>query len=1082
MRRVPGLERFYFFVIAAMFLLIWPLFRTSPTCALEAGSGVGPDVRLEAGAEIGLEAVPAIGHGAGPGAVPDAAPKGKDYNLLLITVDTLRADHVGCYGYRQIKTPTLDALAAQGVIFTKAITPAPLTLPAHSSIMTGQYPIQHGVRNNGNFVLGKGAHTLAEIMRENGYRTGACVGAFVLDSIFGLNQGFDFYEDRFPARGKPMEVLYNDRKAGEVTHIGLNWLEKNRGKKFFLWLHYFDPHATYSPPAPFAEEYQKCPYDGEIAYTDQCIGDLFKGLERLGLSKRTIIILTADHGESLGEHGEATHAIFIYDATLRVPLIIKGPEGVFPKGKSIPALVSNMDILPTVLDLFGFNPITADDRAASSTGDDGATLSTGADEADPSTEAHRATPSTGADEAAPSTDAHKATPSTGADEALPSIHDLAGKSLLPLILDKTKEIRQELLCESLSPELDFGWSRLEGVRGADWKYIQAPHPEFYLLAEDPGEKKNLIQIEKDTKGWLQGKSDLERLKKAWLPILPVRGAAPARDALPARGPGACEPANQAEMAGDVRERLRSLGYVKTRPKNSQVKEGQYPNASNTPNASNPPHSLTPPNTPNPPNPLKAPDPPTTPNDLKDPKEMIYLINYLDQGISYLSAHLDDQAMLCFLKILQVNPDNTAAHTNLGRVYQEKKLLDQAEAELKKAVSLDPEQVDAHNQLGLIYYQKGNFDLALEEFKLALAWTGYPEIHHNLSLAYDKTGRKDEAMTAIDEALRLDPNYVDAHNQAGNLFLNRGDLAKAAAHFEAAIRIDPRNSSAYNNLGLIYSSQGKTELAVQYCRQAVFLDPNSPDAHNNLGSIYLNQSLFQEGMVELKKAIALRPDYKNALINLGMAYFGLKDYAMAEREYRQAIELDRDYADGYTQIGLLYLEKSDFSQALSSFQEVLRLHPADALAYYSLGKAQRGLGQIDQAILSWEKSLSLRADLPGAHLNLGNAYFEKNLVDKAMEEWKAALAGKGIDLSTHLLNVGQAYSQMGQNDKAIAAWQKAADLDPENPAPHYQLGVVYFRQGLYRSAYDEATESVRLQPDNQQSRSLLQSIGEMEGGR
>ncbi|MEW6381748.1 MAG: tetratricopeptide repeat protein [bacterium] len=878
--------------------------------------------------------------------------KENDFNLLLITIDTLRADHLGCYGYQQIKTPTLDALAAQGVMFRQAITPAPITLPAHSSIMTGLYPIQHGVRNNGNFILGKDARTLAEIMKEHGFQTAACIGAFVLDSIFGLDQGFDFYEDRLPARGKPTEILYNERKAEEITRLGLSWLQEHGGEKFFLWLHYFDPHALYSPPAPFAHSYQKCPYDGEIAYTDQCLGDLLKEMEKMGLTDRTIIILTADHGESLGEHGEATHAIFIYESTTRVPLIIKGPGGLLPGGKSIQAMVSTVDILPTVLELYGFG----------------------------------------------------------------TIPELAGKSLLPLIRNQAAEVHKEILLESLSPELNFGWSRLEGIRRPDWKYIQAPRPELYRLTEDSGEMKNLAA--QDSRLSAQGKSDLERLKKSL-----------------AR---AGEPVRQVEMKGDIKARLRSLGYVWTRPKTGTETQG------------------------------------------RDPKEMIYLIDYLDQGISYLYAHLYDQAILCFQKIIQVNPDNTAAHVNLGRAYQEKKLFDQAEASFKTALSLNPDDIDALNQLGLIHYQRGSYDLALDEFRHALVWAEYPEIYHNLSIACDKLGKKDEAMTAIEQALRIDPNYAEAHTQAGNLFLSQANLDKAAAHFETAIRIDSQNTSAYHNLGLIYGSQGKPDLAIQYCRQAISLDPNNPEAHNNLGSIYLNQGRFAEALEELKKAVALRPAYQNAIINLGMTYFALKDYTLAEQEYRRAIGLDKDCAEGYNQLGLLYLEKGDFPAALSSYQELLSRQPENPLAYYSLGKAQQGLGQTDQAIRSWEKALSLKSDLPGAHLNLGNAYFEKDLIDKALDEWKTALAGKGIDLSTHLINVGLAFSQAGQDRKAIIAWQRAQALDPENPLPHYYLGAVYFRRKNYRAAYDEIRESLRLQPDNQEARSFLGQIEAMEG--
>ncbi|MGA1795669.1 MAG: sulfatase, partial [bacterium] len=186
-----------------------------------------------------------------------------DYNLLIITIDTLRADHLGCYGYSRVKTPVIDRLASEGAVFTQAITPVPITLPSHTSIMTGLYPAQHGVRNNGNFYLSPEILTLAEVMQENGYRTGACVGAFVLDSIFGLDQGFDFYDDNFTPGKKRASVLFNERNAGQVTRIGLRFLKRNQGDKFFLWLHYYDPHSPYFPPYPYTLDYRDHLYDGE---------------------------------------------------------------------------------------------------------------------------------------------------------------------------------------------------------------------------------------------------------------------------------------------------------------------------------------------------------------------------------------------------------------------------------------------------------------------------------------------------------------------------------------------------------------------------------------------------------------------------------------------------------------------------------------------------------------------------------------------------------------------------------------------------------------------------------------------------
>ena len=201
-------------------------------------------------------------------------------NVLLLTIDTLRPDHLGCYGYKSVKTPNIDRLARNGILFTNAYSPVPLTLPSHVSIMTGQYPIRHGVHNNGIYVLSNSADTLAEILRNNGYKTGAVVASHVLDSQFGLDQGFDHYDDHLNRDKEVRPQEHECYREGEVvTDLTKKWLKKNHKGPFFLWVHYFDPHAPYDPPSPFDSRYEDQPYDGEIAYLDKCLGQLFKEMQ-----------------------------------------------------------------------------------------------------------------------------------------------------------------------------------------------------------------------------------------------------------------------------------------------------------------------------------------------------------------------------------------------------------------------------------------------------------------------------------------------------------------------------------------------------------------------------------------------------------------------------------------------------------------------------------------------------------------------------------------------------------------------------------------------------------------------------------
>jgi choline-sulfatase len=294
-----------------------------------------------------------------PGRTPTetSAPL-RPLNLVVVTIDTLRADHVHCYGYERIETPTLDRLAGQGTLFEHAFAQVPLTPPSHASIFTGTYPTVHHVRNTGGFILDPSSRTLAKILQEQGWDTAAFLGAAVLKKAFGLNQGFAVYDDQMPPEpaggGLPVEA---QRRAGEVVDRAITWLNAQSGKPFFVWLHLYDPHAPYDPPPPFRQKYRDRLYDGEIAYTDRELGRFLTALDKKSPPENTIVVVLADHGESLGEHGEYTHGVFLYDSTLHVPLILRAP-GV-QKGIRVSRQVRTIDVLPTTLDLMGARPPAA---------------------------------------------------------------------------------------------------------------------------------------------------------------------------------------------------------------------------------------------------------------------------------------------------------------------------------------------------------------------------------------------------------------------------------------------------------------------------------------------------------------------------------------------------------------------------------------------------------------------------------------------------------------------------------------------------------------------------------------------------
>jgi arylsulfatase A-like enzyme/Tfp pilus assembly protein PilF len=276
-------------------------------------------------------------------ALPRPRAEGDLPNVVVITIDTVRADHLGCYGDRAIQTPNIDALASASARFTHAFAPVPITLPSHSALFTGSFPMATGMHDFGGNKLSASSVTLAKVLRDHDYSTAAFLGAAVLDSRFGLNQGFQTYFDHF-AFSRLDDLL--KRPGDQVVDNALGWLKTNPRRPFFLWVHLYDAHYPYTPPEPFASRYRGRPYDGEIAFVDAQVGRLIAFLKDLGAFTHCLIVLAADHGEGLGEHGEKTHGFFIYNSTLHVPLIIKVP-GAAPT--TIESEVSLVDVMPTVL-------------------------------------------------------------------------------------------------------------------------------------------------------------------------------------------------------------------------------------------------------------------------------------------------------------------------------------------------------------------------------------------------------------------------------------------------------------------------------------------------------------------------------------------------------------------------------------------------------------------------------------------------------------------------------------------------------------------------------------------------------------
>jgi len=351
-------------------------------------------------------------------------------NVLLITIDTLRADALGAYGNTTVSTPWLDRMSAGGVRFTRALAQTVVTLPSHANILSGKYPFRHGVRENSGFRFPSNLDTLATLLKARGYRTGAFVSAFPLDVRFGLARGFEVYDDRYGKGAERRAFREPERPGPETVRAAVDWIHRveqearGSGAPWFAWVHLYEPHFPYAPPEPFATRYRRAPYLGEVSAADAALGPLLSPILEQGAAARTLVVVTGDHGESLGDHGELTHGLFAYDATLRVPLILYQPRLFPPRVLDEP--VRHVDVLPTVVDAVGIAPPGG----------------------------------------------------------------LDGESLLPAI-ETGRHTAAPSYFEALSASLNRGWAPLVGVVSGSLKYIDLPIPELYDVASDPAELQNL---------------------------------------------------------------------------------------------------------------------------------------------------------------------------------------------------------------------------------------------------------------------------------------------------------------------------------------------------------------------------------------------------------------------------------------------------------------------------------------------------------------------------------------------------------------------------------------------------------------
>ena len=605
-------------------------------------------------------------------AAPSANPT---LNVVVITIDTLRADHLGCYGYKQIRTPNIDSLAANGIRFERAYTSVPVTLPSHTVIFTGTYPIYSGMHDFSANKSNSAQPTLASVLKEHGYVTGAVVASAVLDSRFGLNRGFDFYYDHFDFnRLDESNIDEMERPGNVVADVTLDWLSKNYQKKFFLWMHLYDPHFPYRPPAPYSEEYKDRPYDGEIAFADAQVGRLVRFLKEKDLYRNTLIVLAGDHGESLGEHGEKTHGFFIYNATLHVPLIMHMPTGLAKESrgvnsqpaKSAAELVNLADLMPTVLGVLKFD--------------------------------------------------------------VPS--DVQGRNLVPLLSPETKMDSTNLYAETFLPRLHFNWSELRGVETDNYHFIDAPKPELYDLTKDPTETQNLFAEKKAVSEEMRAKlAGLIQKYGASQELAQKTGLDPAlMERLKSLGyagfsGGGTEVTISDRTLPDPKDRVQTYELFSDGMSDSQ--HGRYSEAAEKLNAvlktdpdSVPARYLLGLNY------YRLGDFPQAIEQLSRVLQLSpdYSLAAFNLGLSYARAGDFNGAIRTLKRTLELDPTNYAAAFNLGAAYLQKQMVPEAIAALRQSVSLSPDYELAHRSLGEVLLYQGQVDDALGELRRATELT------------------------------------------------------------------------------------------------------------------------------------------------------------------------------------------------------------------------------------------------------------------------------------------------------------------------------------------------------------------------
>ena len=704
-------------------------------------------------------------------------------NVLLITVDTLRADHVGSYGYAAARTPAIDALAARGLRFAQATTVAPLTLPAHASLMTGTYPAFHNVRDNGGFYLADDQTTLAEVLRARGYRTGGFVAAFVLDRRWGIAQGFDRYFDDFDLAKFRLDIGLDavQRPGREVVDKAIEWLDQDAVRPFLAWVHLYEPHAPYDPPDAIRVQFPPTrtgAYDAEIATADLQVSRLLDHLAATGRLNHTIVALLGDHGESLGEHGEEQHGFFIYDAAIRIPLILAGP-GV--PARVVSDQVRIVDVAPTLLDLLGV-PIPA---------------------------------------------------------------TVQGRSLRPLTRGERLDL--VALSETWYPRHHYGWSELTSVRDGRYHFIAAPRRELYDTLNDPGELHNLAEanasradvqeqalremLARVSSGRTESKPravdpDVEQRLRALGYVassisprtLEERRRGDPKDKIDLynllkqagldsvegrldEGIGRVQQALTADS--EIVEAYLMLGNMNAKAKRRNAAIAAYRKA------------------------LEL-----------DPQSVSAAF---DLAVAYKDAGRVDAAEAGFNRVLELDPRDPKARYRLAEIWMERGDFRRAEAALQRGVADNVERTAFLAKLGECQIELKNYDAAERNLLDAIKEKpDQPMVHYDLGLIREARGQSAAARSEYEAEIARNPGTYRAQFNLARLLSADGRPADAARHLEQAVASNAQFGTGYLYLAKARLDLGDLDGAEAAAIRGLALDHEpaiSPLGHYVLADVY-----------------------------------------------------------------------------------------------------------------------------------------------------------------------------------------------------------------------------------------------------